>query len=107
MGDGDSLLTQGGAVLAFLGIVMWMLRSALPSMLKQYRDDVFELQRVNRESVAATIAEFRAELRDINTRHDVELARRDKALDRITEVIDRLVDRIAKLEKKMDGGGAK
>lgn len=98
----QNVVTLAGVVVTLAGVVAWILKSAGPALLKQYRDDVFELQARSAAVLQAAIIEFRAENKLRDERHDRELTRRDAALDKLTAVVDRLADQVGALEARTD-----
>ena len=80
------LITLGTVAAGLLGVVAWILRSALPAMLKQHRDDIFSLHQSCREEREAS-----------QQRQDETLEKRDsefcERLDKICERLDRGVCR--------------
>ena len=82
----SNLVTLGTVAAGLLGIVAWILKSALPSMLKQHRDDIFALHQSCREEREAAVAQHNETLE----KRDTEFCER---LDKICERLDRGVCR--------------
>jgi hypothetical protein len=79
----EHVITLGTLGTVIAGVVAWVLKSALPALIKQHRDDIFQLHKECREERAAD--------RD---RHERELAKRDErfelVLDQLTELAQSL-----------------
>lgn len=78
--SGEHIVTLGTLGTLITGVVAWVLKSALPALIKQHRDDVFQLHKECREE--------RAEDRD---RHERELAKRDERLEQLMDTLTQLI----------------
>jgi len=84
-----------GAIL--IGIGIWLLKVELPRILKQYRADVFRMQSNHREDIRLMHAEFRRESKDQVERYEREISKRDAQLERLTDAIRTVSERVAEL----------
>lgn len=75
----EHVITLGTLGTLIAGVVAWLLKSALPALIKQHRDDIFQLHRECREE--------RALDRD---RHERELAKRDERFEQVLEQLTQL-----------------
>jgi len=78
--SGEHIVTLGTLGTLIAGVVAWVLKSALPALIKQHRDDIFQLHKECREE--------RAEDRD---RHERELAKRDERLEQLMDTLTQLI----------------
>jgi hypothetical protein len=78
--SGEHVVTLGTLGTLIAGVVAWVLKSALPALIKQHRDDIFQLHQECREE--------RAEDRD---RHERELAKRDERLEQLMGTLTQLI----------------
>jgi hypothetical protein len=76
---GEHVVTLGTLGTLIAGVVAWVLKSALPALIKQHRDDIFQLHKECREE--------RAEDRE---RHEREMANRDERLEQVLETLIQL-----------------
>ena len=83
----DPIIVNGGIVAT---LVAWVLKSALPAILSQYRADVFELHERHQKIVSEIVAEFRDENKTIADRHERELGKRDEVIGKIASAVEGL-----------------
>ena len=76
---GEHVVTLGTLGSLIAGVVAWVLKSALPALIKQHRDDIFQLHKECREE--------RAEDRE---RHEREMTKRDERLEQVLETLMQL-----------------
>jgi hypothetical protein len=76
---GEHVVTLGTLGSLIAGVVAWVLKSALPALIRQHRDDIFQLHKECREE--------RAEDRE---RHEREMAKRDERLEHVLETLMQL-----------------
>jgi hypothetical protein len=86
MPTSDHVVTLGTMGTLIAGIVAWVLKSALPSLVKQHRDDVFQVHK-----------ECRDERREDRERYVREAAQREERLDTVLETMNQLVQSLAQL----------
>jgi hypothetical protein len=77
--SGEHVVTLGTLGTLIAGVVVWILKSALPALIKQHRDDIFQLHKECREE--------RSEDRE---RHEREMAKRDERLEQVLETLIQL-----------------
>jgi len=77
--SGEHVVTLGTLGSLIAGVVVWVLKSALPALIRQHRDDIFQLHKECREE--------RAEDRE---RHEREMAKRDERLESVLETLMQL-----------------
>src|SRR5580698_8272780 len=77
--SGEHVVTLGTLGTLIAGVVVWILKSALPALIRQHRDDIFQLHKECREE--------RAEDRE---RHEREMAKRDERLEQVLETLIQL-----------------
>jgi len=91
--EATQAVTLTGVIVTLAGIVAWVLKSALPALLKQYRDDVFRLA-----------DDFRAEIRLFCERQDREMAKRDAVIEKVAGAVDKLADELSDLKRTKQEG---
>ena len=79
-----------GVIATLVGTIAWTLKSAVPTLAKQYRDDVFLLKKEASDAFNLAVQRFEAIVDKIADRHEKELIKRDIQLDRLTQIIDQL-----------------
>lgn len=75
----EHVITLGTLGTLIAGVVAWVLKSALPALIRQHRDDIFQLHKDCRDE--------RAEDRD---RHERELAKRDERFEQVLQLLTQL-----------------
>jgi hypothetical protein len=88
----------GGVLVTLVGVIAWVLKSAVPTLAKQYRDDVFGLQKDYKDALATLAGKFDLALDKLGERHERELQKRDVALEKLTTCVDKLAERVEHLE---------
>lgn len=88
----------GFVIVTMTGLIAWVLKSALPALLRDFRDQLNLVQDNHTKELAAaraefrtTLAEFRADLKEMNA------VNRDMNV-RLSESMDKLADEIAALK---------
>ncbi len=76
---GEHVVTLGTLGSLIAGVVVWVLKSALPALIKQHRDDIFQLHK-----------ECREERAEDHERHEREMAKRDERLEQVLETMMQL-----------------
>jgi hypothetical protein len=76
---GEHVVTLGTLGSLIAGVVVWVLKSALPALIKQHRDDIFQLHKECREERAEDLE-----------RHEREMAKRDERLEQVLETLIQL-----------------
>lgn len=87
-----------GVIVVLVGTIAWVLKSAVPAMVSQYRADVFSLQKEYKDSLAAAVRDFSASLDKVCDRHDRELAKRDAQIERLADAVEKLCSRVEDIE---------
>jgi hypothetical protein len=85
---GEHVVTLGTLGSLIAGVVVWVLKSALPALIRQHRDDIFQLHKECREE--------RAEDRE---RHEREMAKRDERLEHVLETLMQLAQVLGQQEQ--------
>ena len=93
--DSVNPITLAGVIVTLVGVIAWILKSAVPAIAKQYRDDVFAMNAERKAEVAALVQSFREELHENNERHDREMAKRDVLLEKLTASVDALAKQVS------------
>lgn len=89
-----NLVTLGTVAAGLLGTVAWILKSALPAMLKQHRDDIFALHETCRSEREAN-----------EKQHSETLERRDSEFcDRLDKIAEQLNRGVCRHEPPSDSG---
>ncbi len=88
--SGEHVITLGTLGTLIAGVMGWVLKSALPSLIRQHRDDIFQLHQECREERAAD--------RD---RHERELAKRDERLEQLMCTLTQLITSQGQLNRVM------
>jgi hypothetical protein len=78
--SGEQAVTLATLGSIMIGLVVWMLKSALPALIKQHRDDVFQLHKDCRDERVAD-----------QDRHERELEKRDQRFEHLMETLTDLV----------------
>lgn len=93
-----SSLGVGGIVVSLVGVIAWVLKSALPSLLRDFGDRLDRIQTQHskelteaRQEFRAEISFFRADLKEMN-------AANASMNVRLSESMDKLADEIAALK---------
>jgi hypothetical protein len=76
---GEHVITLGTLGTLIAGVVVWVLKSALPALIRQHRDDIFQLHK-----------ECRDERVQDRERHERELAKRDERFEQVLEQLMQL-----------------
>src|SRR5580698_10245482 len=76
---GEHVVTLGTLGTLIAGVVVWVLKLALPALIKQHRDDIFQLHK-----------ECREERVDDRERHEREMAIRDERLENVLATLMQL-----------------
>lgn len=91
-------VTLGGVVLSLVGVIAWVLKSALPSLLRDFGDRLDRIQTQHskelteaRQEFRAEISFFRADLKEMN-------AANASMNTRLSESMDKLADEISALK---------
>lgn len=74
--SGDILTIIGSIVTAFVGVIIWIFKSAFPTLIQSHRDDVFKLH-----------AECDAERKADRDRYDAMVQLRDNKIQQMTDTI--------------------
>lgn len=107
---------SGGMVVTALGLIAWVLKSALPALAIQYRTDVFSLQDKHDKAQESLQAKHEATITLLVQRFDAsldrllangleerkenrvnlekELQKRDTTLDKVSEVLKEIVNNV-------------
>lgn len=96
--DPTQILTLSGVIVTLAGLVGWVLKSALPSLLRDFGERLDRVQTQHANELSETrnefrqeIAAFRTDLKEINTQN------RDMNT-RLSESMDKLADEISALK---------
>jgi len=114
---------SGGIIVVVSGLIGWVLKSALPSLAKQYRDDVFGLQAKHETAQQLAQDKFTAAIVGLVDRFDKnlerllkngieerkenrlnlekELQKRDNTLDKVSEVLREIVNNVRILSEEV------
>lgn len=101
----NSQLVIGGGFAGFLGLVAWILKSALPAMLRDFRDQLNKVQDDHSRELTAARAEFRQELNSFRadnkaTRDEFmnALMRMDTTLNKHAEAVTTLTNELRSMQ---------
>ena len=87
-----------GVIAILVGVVAWVLKSAVPGLARQYREDIFNLFDAKQSANKELTTQFGAMLDKVNDRHERELAKRDAQFDRLAGAVEKLCERVEQLE---------
>jgi outer membrane murein-binding lipoprotein Lpp len=101
--DASTVFTYSGLVLAGGGLIAWILKSALPSLLNNFRDMLEKSQAAHSQELSAARSDFMRELSSTRAEFRAELAlnRADNRAmnDKLSTAIDGLAGKIEALEE--------
>ena len=89
-----SVLTIG--ISALFGLIVWSVKVAVPSLLTSYRNDLLLSEQVLQKA----LEEVTKELKEARTSFIEELRLRDKVVERLSNVVDKLVYEVKGLMAK-------
>lgn len=89
-----SVLTIG--ISALFGLIVWSVKVAVPSLLSSYRNDLL----LSQTTLQKALEEVTKELKEARTSFIEELRLRDKVVERLSNVVDKLVYEVKGLMAK-------
>lgn len=89
-----SVLTIG--ISALFGLIVWSVKVAVPSLLTSYRNDLL----LSQTTLQKALEEVTKELKEARTSFIEELRLRDKVVERLSNVVDKLVYEVKGLMAK-------
>lgn len=85
-GDAANAITLSGVIVTLGGVIAWVLKSALPSLLQAFREDTATMRHEFREELAL----FRADLKEIAASGSAMNARLSESMDKLADEISAL-----------------